>query len=333
MELNSITLDKFTENADYIYTKALKSIPREAYNSGIFKVVNIGANSGDTRVFTEMDHEEYAGTKSQGDQAERAQVQVGYSQTVTTGRIGKDIGITVEMRKYNKYPEVISMLTNLGEYCSRRMDLDLTHRLTFGTATTYTNKEGATVSIDCGDDTALFDSTHDLAGSATTYRTILANNPILSKGAMEAAELLMVQRYNNLGELKSIVADRLFTSNDPNTVNTAREYLQSTADLAGDNPGVVNVYKAKFTHVILPRLATTAAGAYDSDKTKYWGITSSSDSTAYIGVWEQPFMLAPTVGDGIEFSTENWNYGTRASYGIGIVSAHWVAFSKGDGAA
>lgn len=333
MELNTLSLPKFTENADYIFTDALMSVPREAYNSGIFKVVSIGANSGDTRVFTEIDHEEYAGTKGEGDQAERAELQTGYSKTVTTGRLGKDIGITVEMRKYNKYPEVVGSLQFLGGYCARRMDLDLTHRLTFGTATTYTNKEGAVISIDTGDDYQLFYSAHTLGNGGTTYRSRIANNPVLSKGALEAAELLMVQRYNNLSELKSVTPDILWTSNNPNTVNTAREYLQSTAAVDTSNSGITNVYQGKYKHVILPRLATTATGAYDSTKIKYWGLASSSDSTSYIGVWEEPFMLAPSVGDGIEFSTENWNYGTRASYGIGSVAAHHIVMSSGDGAA
>ena len=44
-------------------------------------------------------------------------------------------------------------------------------------------------------------------------------------------------------------------------------------------------------------------------------------------------MIAPSVGDGIEMSTENWNYGTRTSYGIGTVSAHHIVMSSGDGAA
>jgi len=333
MELNTITLPKFTANAEYIFTDALEMVSRNAYNSGIFKVTNIGSNSGDTRVFTEMDHELYASYKGEGDQAERATVQVGYDKTITTGRIGADIGITVEMRKYNKYPEVISELKNLGAYCPNRMDLDLTHRITFGTATTYVDKDGRTISITTGDTKALFATDHALKGSATTYRSIIANNPILSKGGMEAGELLFVQRYNNLGQLKSVTPDKLVTSNDPNTVNTAREYLQSSADLSRDNSGVVNVYKSKFTHVILPMIATTAAGAYDSTKAKYWALVSSTDSTSYIGVWEQPFMIAPTVGDGVEMSTENWNYGARASYGIGSVAAHHIVFSAGTGAA
>jgi len=333
MELNTVSLTKFTANAEYIFTNALDSVTRAAYNSGLFKTIDIGSNSGDTRIFTEMDHDLYANYKGEGDQAERASVLEGYNKTITAGRIGTDIGITVEMRKYNKYPEVMNRLTNLGEYCPNRMDLDLTHRFTFGTATTYADMDGRTVYIDCGNDLQLFYSAHTLTSGLGTYRTRLANNPVLSKGALEAAELLMVQRYNNLYQLKSVTPDILWTSNDPSTCNTAREYLQSTADPDATQSGVINPYKGKYRHVILPLLATDKNGAYDSTKAKYWGLASSKDSTSYIGIWEQPFMIAPSVGDGIEMSTENWNYGTRASYGIGTVAAHHLCMSSGDGTA
>ena len=333
MELNTISLPKLTANADYIFVDALNSLPREAYNSGIFRVVPVGMNSGDTRVFTEMDDEEYASFRGEGDDAVRADVQVGYDITVTAEYMAKDIGITERMRSFNKYPEIIRKFTNLGRLVPNKMDLDLTHRLTFGASTSYTDADGRTINIATGDTKALFATDHALAGSATTYRTIVANNPRLSRGAVEAAELLMVQRYNNLGELKSATADILFTSNEPNTVNTAREYLQSTADPDSANSGVVNPYRGKYRHVILPRLATTAAGAYDSTKIYYWGIVDSSRSTSYIGIWQEPYMVAPTVGDGIEFATGNWNYGTRGAYGIGTVAAHHIAFSKGDGTA
>ena len=331
MEINTISLPKLTANADYIFVDALASLPREAYNSGLFKIIPVGMNSGDTRVFTEMDDEEYAEFRGEGDQSARADVQVGYDITVTAEYMAKDIGITERMRSFNKYPEIIRKFTNLGRLVPNKMDLDLTHRLTFGTVTTYTDAAGRTIAIACGDTKALFATDHALAGSTTTYRSIVANNPVLSRGAIEAAELLLVQRYNNLGELKSVTADKLWTSNDPNTVNTAREYLQSTADPDSTHSGVINPYKSKYTHIILPRLATTAAGAYDSTKAKYWGLASSDRSTAYIGIWQEPYMVAPTVGDGIEFSTGNWNYGTRGAYGIGTVAAHHIVFSSGLG--
>jgi len=333
-ELNTSTQSDFTKAADIIFMDELQAVPQVARTSGLFKVVSIPANSGDTREFSEIDLELYATIKDEGDQAQRAQVQQGFSKTMSVDRFGKDIGITYEMRTRNKYPEVIARLTNIARLVPQRQELDLQHRIGFGTATTYTNKEGNTVTISTGEttSTALFDSTHDLRGSSTTYRNILANNPRLSKGALEGMERLVTENtYNQMGEKMTMSFDILFTTDDPNTVNTAREYLQSTADVEGANSGVTNVYKAKYRHVVLPLVATNASGAPDTDKRYYWGIASSQMSSAYLGVWEEPHFLPPA--DLGKDSTEDWQYGVRGGYGIVIVSGSFIKFSKGDGAA
>jgi len=259
------------------------------------------------------------------------------SKTMTQKRVALDIGISYEMRTQNKYPEVVAKLTGLGRQMANRMDLDLSHRLTFAASTSYTDMDGTTVATTTGEDTAtaLADSTHDLEGSTTTYRNILANNPRLSKGALEGMERLCVEEtYNQFGEKMTMPFDILFTTDDPNTVNTAREYLQSTSDVGGANSGVVNVYKSKYRHVVLPRLAVDANGAPSSTYRYYWGLASSQYSTLYLGVWEEPHLKTPAnLNAGEEFSTDDWNFGGRAGYGICTVNANWVKMSKGDGAA
>ncbi len=198
----------------------LQAVPQVARSSGIFKVVSIPANSGDTREFSEIDLELYATIKDEGDQSQRAQIQQGYSKTMSVDRFSKDIGITYEMRTRNKYPEVIARLTNLAQLVPQRQDLDLQHRIGFGSATTYTNKEGNTVTISTGDDLALYSSVHKLRGTSSTYRNILANNPRLSKGALEGMERLITENtFNQMGEKVTQSFDVLFTTDDPNTVN------------------------------------------------------------------------------------------------------------------
>ena len=78
-------------------------------------------------------------------------------------------------------------LRSLGEATRQRMELDLTHRFTFGTATSYTDLDGETVSTTVGDGLALFSASHTVPDSSTTYRNIVANNPVFSRGGLEAA--------------------------------------------------------------------------------------------------------------------------------------------------
>ena len=336
MELNTITLSDFTRLADIIFEKEKMSIDQAARNSGLFQVESIPMNSGNTREYTEIDLEEYASVKDQGDQASRAKVQQGYNKVITSYRIAKDIGITYEMRTQNKYPEVVRRLTNLASMAVKRMDLDLTHRLTFGSATTYTDQNGRTIDISLGDALALYSTVHKVKGSATTYRNILANNPQYSKSALEGMERLVIEEtINQFGQKMVLPFDIIWSTEDPNTVNQILTDLRSMAATDGGlNSGVLNPYKGKYRHVILPRLATDKDGAVDSTKRKYWGLASSYATNAHLAIWEEAHLKVPSdLNAGEEFSTDDWNFGVRCGYGIAIVNGVWIKVSYGDGTA
>lgn len=336
MELNINSLSDFVKNAEILWVKGAMSVPQVARQSGLFKELPIAYNTGNTREFSEIDLEEFATKKGESDQAQRAKVQQGYSKTGTLYRVAKDIGISFEMRTQGKYLEIQQKLTNLGKMASKRMELDLTHRITFGTATTYTDMDQETVNIAVGDTLQLFYSAHTLKGSSTTFRNRLANNPQFSSGALEAMETMRKQNtYNQFGEKMTINDDLIWSADDPNTVRSIQETLRSTSNNTQNNSGVVNTYQNKYKHVILPYLDTTAAGANDSTKSKYWGVASSEMSSAYLGVHEEPHMKMPPVNgaNNEEFSTDDWSFGTRGGWMIVVVAANWIGMSSGDGAA
>lgn len=337
MDLNTVSLNVFVQLADVIFERALENASTPARSSGLFKVSSIPGNTGESRQYTEFDQELYADFKGEGSQAGRASVQQGFSKTLTAFRVAKDLSITYEMRTRNKYPEVVNRLTSLANLGVRRIELDASHRIGFGTATSYTDRDGRSVDISVGNGLALFSTVHTLNGSSTTFRNRLAGNPRISRGALEGLERLAVeQTYNHLGELIPVMPgmfDILWTTADPTDVNAAREYLQSTAEVEGQNSGVVNVYKGKYRHVILPLVPTTATGAIDTTKRHYWGIASSEFSTAHLDVWEEPHLKTPSADQGEDFSTDDWEFGVRAGYGLATLNGNWIKFSSGDGAA
>jgi len=276
--------------------------------------------------------EEYADNKGESAQSERAKVQQGYTKTMKKKRVAKDIGISYEMREENKYPEVTRRLTNLGGLVKNRMDLDLAHRISFCTVTSYSDKNGETVDVSLGDTLQLAYTAHTVRGSSTTYRNRLANNPRLSKGALQAMRRLIVEEtINQFGEKVTRSFDLLFTTDDPEDIDMAAEILKSTSGISATNSGVINVDQARFKHIVLPRVATDANGAVDSDKKHYWGVVSTMDTQAHVGIWEEARMKSPAVGNnGEDFSTDDWSFGARGGYGIVIVSGAWYIFSSGD---
>jgi len=336
MELNIGSLSDFVRNAQIMFLMGKDSVPQVMRGSGLVKEIAVPQLTGNVREFTEIDLNDHAKKKGESDQAARGKVQQGYSKTATLKRIATDIGITYEMRTQGKYYEIKQRLTNLGQLAPNRIDLDLSHRIGFGSATTYADMDGDTVDISVGDTLALYSAVHTLRGSSTTFRNILANNPQLSRGALEAMELLRVQNvYNQFGEKLSVGDDILWTTDDPNTINNAKEILRSTANPTQNNEGVPNVYQGKYRHVVLPRVATDKNGANDTTKAKYWGLASSRLSTLMLGVHEESHLKAPPSegSNAEEFSTDDWNFGVRAGYLIATVNAVWIAISYGDGTA
>lgn len=332
MELNIATLADFVRNAEILFLKGLDSIPMAARNSGMFRIDDLKDHTGNTKEYSEIDLEEYADDKAEGDQASRARVQQGYNKIGTLYRVSKDIGITYEMKHYNKYMEVIARLTNLGMLAGKRMELDLSHRITFALSTSYTNRSGNTVDVTVGDTLALVSTAHTVRGSATTFRNRLANNPLFSKGGVEGMEQMIIENsINQFGEKITIPYDILWSTDDANTCNTIDEYLKSISSPDAINSGVINVYKGKYKHVVLPRVPTTAAGANDSTKAKYWGLASSLNSQAFLGINEEPHMKE--TNGAVDFATEDTNMGCAAGYFIVIPGARWFAFSAGDGTA
>ncbi len=335
MELNTITLSDFVALAQTIWIKALDSMDNFARESGLFNVIPISEHTGNTRQFSGVDSNEYLRLKTESDQAARGQVQQTANVTMTHRRFGENVGISYEMRTQNKYPEVVRRLTDGARKGPNSIDLDLSHRIGFGTATSYTDRDGVSISTTTSDGLSLFNTAHTLTGSSTTFRNRLAGNARVSKGALEGIERLAIENsFNELGEKVVVPLDILFSTDDPTDVNTIREYLRSVAAPDFANSGVTNVYKGKYKHVILPRVATDAVGAPDTAKRNNWGIASSMKSSGFLGIWEEPHLIAPTANSNAEdVQTDDWEFRVRTGYGIAIVNGNWIFFSTGDDSA
>jgi len=334
--INTASLPDLVAQGEIMWRQFRDQFPQDALNSGIYKVENFGAGQGDTVRYSNIDGELYAKNKAEGAQASEGLTQQGYGKEMTFKRRALTKTVTWEMRRRNKYREIEAVWQAIGTTVLSRRELDLQHRITFGTATTYTDLDGQTVATTTGDGLQLFYSAHTVNGSSSTYRNRVAGNPQLSKGGLEAMEKMIVENsINELGEkVPTRNFDVLFTTDDPNTMNTARELLQATAEISSPNEGVPNVYRGKYRHVKLPLVATTAAGAVDSTKAKYWGLVSSSQTPFIVNIEENLSVITPATNQNTEdILTDDWIYKATGSYGIVTTTGQGVAFSSGDGAA
>jgi hypothetical protein len=332
-DLSTVGLPDFVRNAEITWKKGADTFTSVIRTSGIVKEISIPTNSGNAREFSSIDLELYAKVKNEREAAAFARSQQGYSKVGTLYRVSHAQVITYEMRTQGKYREITTMLMDLLPNVMRRMELDLSHRIGFSSATSYTDMDGRTVDLTIGDGLALASTSHTLRGSSTTYRNILANNPQISRGALEAMEKTRVENsVNQLGQKLPVSDDIIWSSDDPNTVNTIREIMRATATVeVGANAGVPNVYMSKYRHVVLPLVATDNNGGADSTKAKYWGLISSRLSSFMLGIHEEPHVITPLDSDTQSVLTHDWTLSAAGGWMIVIPDAQFFSISFGNG--
>lgn len=323
-QLNTLTLKDFVDLTQRFWVENANKITPAARQ--LFMVDPVGTNNGTERLYQEYDGETFAKGKPESVAVSKARAGHGYEKRARLKRFGLEIDITYEMRQYNKYPEVIQKLTSLATFVKHRQELDLTHRLSFAGSTTYVNMDGETVDITTGDSVALISASHTLAFSGTTYSNNVSGNPVFSSTSLESAETLAAtQIYSNFGEKRVMNFNTIVTTDFPTVVNEVRRQLQSTAQVSATNAGVTNVFLGKYKHVILPYLATTASGAYDSAKKNYWFLVAAGQWQAMLAEWEPENLVTPAPGNNLEDRhTDVWTFGVRGGYDIAIVSGRGI---------
>lgn len=324
--LNTVTLSEMTDLIRKQFVMVQQMVKPMA--GQLFITDPIGKGNGNTKRYDEVDTQTFARRKRQGEASKKAAVGVGYNVTAEKKRIALEIDITQEMRDENRYAEVGSLITSLTHFCPQRIELDQTHILTFCTSTAYTDMDGDSNTITVGDGFALAYTAHTLKFSSSTYSNRVSGDPVFSKGALEAAEAIgTTQILSNFGERRVLNFNAIVTGDDPNTCNSVKQFLHSTADVTAAQSGIENVYKGKYTHVILPYLATTATGARDSTKERWFFLIAKGQGTngwqAYYSVWEAPHMKDQSMDDrgaNHDYSRDIWTFGTRAGYSVRAVS-------------
>lgn len=332
-QISTFTLPQMTDLVTRSFLKANEEMPQALKNSDIVVKESMPKHTGEFKRLAErVVRNQYASVRDEGDAAQEASIQYGYEKDLQIYTVSLKVGITKRMRDAGKNQDILDQITSLSEVCPMTMDLDLSHRLSFAWATSYTSRDGVVVDTTVGDTLALISGSHTLTGSATTYSTQITGNPAFSKAALEVAEKSFVEEsYSNLGEKVVIKPDTIITTDNPADINQVKELLKATADIDTSNSGTFNVYQSRYKHLIVPRIATTATGATDTNKARYWFLASSQHSDFYMCTLNEPYLKTPTDGNnGEDFATETWSYLTGADYGIAIVTAKWIRGSKGD---
>lgn len=331
--ISTFELPQLNDLIERDFKDALESMPWELRESNIVLETMMPRNSGlFTRYAEAIDVNELASSRPEGDGSRQARVQYGYEKDLESKPFSLTLGVTKVMKLSSKGWELDRVIKRFVNTVPNRMEQDLANRFTFFASTSYVNVDGETINITVGDGLAWGSASHTLTGSATTYTNLATGNPAFSEGALEALEKQFVEAtYNNFGELMALKPDTIISTLDPNTCNAIMKLMNATADTSSSNSGTVNVYKNKYTHLKVSRIATTAAWAPDTTKARYWALAASDYTDFHLEILESPYLITPTAGgNGTDISTENMTYLAGANYGICIVSGKRIKFSKWD---
>lgn len=328
--LNTVTFPELTDLVNRNFVSVGGMIVPIAKQ--LFMTDTVGAGEGELKLIQEYDTSTYAKAKAQGVDVKKASFGIGYYITVRAKRIGMESEITWEMRRYNKKQEVLAAIQSLPYFCPQRVELDLTHTLTFCSSTSMTDMDGNTRDLTVGDGLALVSSVHTLKFSSLTYSNNVTGNPLFSKGALEAAELLTTTDIlSNFGEKRVMDFNVIATGNNPTVCNAVKQFLRSVSDNTQNNAGVINVNQDKYRHVVLTQLATSATGAIDSTKKNWWFLVATGSGfrgwQAWYLEWDGMSLIPSTSGNGTDVHKDVWYYNVRQAYNIGVVSGRGLVAS------
>ncbi len=330
----------FPEVSNLVKKKFLDLLPNQLIDAKpLFIFDSVPTGQGNSVQKNEIDFTTYARNKPEGANTQKGSMGIGFHQSVGLYRYGLEFDITWEMRTTQQWVNVVNLTAEaLAQAVPQRINLDMTHMLTFGNAVSYVDMDGVVRNTSTGDGLSLFNAAHLLTFSATTYSNLVPGNPLFTKTALEAAELLAKYNiFDNFGVMKQMSFKTIWCADTPNLTNDIMQYIRSTSDPVQANPGVENPYKGKYDILPLSKLATDASGAPDPTKFQWWGIAAltgmgGSRWQAYHMQWEAPMMKPMPTGS---FSTtnaedvhnDNWTYGSRGASNFMAVVAKGIIAS------
>jgi hypothetical protein len=240
--------------------------------------------------------------------------------SLTAVKRGDATTITEDLVDGNKYREIGQKLTDLGGSLFRTAARDATHvGYTFAFSASYTDMDGNTItnSIAKGAE-PIYDDTHTMA-DASTFDNELADTAI-GESALRSLQDLTTSFVDENGHKVSWKSGVKFLvhGNDPGMQHAALRLTTQEWNYNNTNRDI-NPYRGAFQDRELFYLDTTATGAIDSTKGKYYFIVSQNllKRSAIMGWHTKPTPRGPFE--------DSWNggmlYRSKSRYDIGYIFA------------
>ncbi len=229
--------------------------------------------------------------------------------------------ITEDLLEFNKYPELNAKLKETGAKLWRGYGVDLTHRFTFAFDSSYTDRDGESVTTTGGDGANFCANTHTLNSGDTFDNQITAR---LSDSSVEDAEDLFAAFIDQNGNLVYPIADTLIVGTQSSTHNIAKRITGQSTQIDNDFNNM-NVHQGKYRLVSLVYLDTTGLVAKDATKSRFWFLMASSLKENLMSSVRR-FPVPEVVSTDDDSNTMQWK--AKMWYDIGHLDSNFIVGSN-----
>ncbi len=245
--------------------------------------------------------------------------------TWTQSYYGATASITKEMRLFDLYNQIDSVIKSISQDSFDKVDQSLADRLTGGFSSTYTDPYGETQSSLAPDGNELFNASHDSPVGSETYSNIVVSggvtNPTLSRDAIVAARLAAATHRDPNGMIRPINLDTLVI---PRALEDLALRVVGSQFLPGSANNDLNPLYNRVKIVVWDRLAQNSAG---TDTSAYWFMIDSNSVKESLKCLfaERPSLDAPEQ----VYKNKNWDYSLDFFYTVGTGYPAYIFGSNG----
>jgi len=270
--------------------------------------------------------------RSDGGEAYKGEPKQGFTKTFNQQEVAIEIDVTKQMRKFDKYNEIMSRIRNSSRSAQRRLELDVASLLSYAWSTSYTNLDGETVTTSVPDGLALINAAHTVNGASGTFANQLSgtHDPI-SPSTLESLEELFNNFLDDDGRNIPVMPDTIISGRHAPTVHEIKRIMNSEL-LAGTSDNDKNTFKNSYNHIIVPFLDLNADESRDSGKSRYVFLAALNDRDMN-GFRVEMSQDAKLEAPDQVTETGIWQFVTTALYDFGTLRANFIAGTKGNGSA
>jgi hypothetical protein len=251
----------------------------------------------------------------------------GDSVTYTQRYFGAKFAVTKEMRLFDLHQQIETVARSITEDAWDKVDQSMADVLLYGTATSYTDVYGGTVTSVGPDGLALFSASHTngVSTSSRQFSNLIKdgtnNNPALSRAAIVQTRANAMVYKDPEGLVRPVKLDTIIV---PPSLEDAAERILNSAQMSGTGNNDINPLKGKFKLIVWERLETRSDA---TDTSAYWFMADSSKVGETLKAYfaERPSLDAPEQ----VYKNKNWEYSVDYFYSWGTGFPGYIFGSTG----